>query len=290
MTENKFFMDTRPLTPEYLEVAKNELRETPEVVQKAIEELRKMLKEGNKYKFRDDDAFLTAMLRPVKFYPESAYKQFEKISAFRQKYSNVLANLDPNNETERIAIMQHDVVNVLVDRDQHGRRILILKVGGTWDPKSVSTDTIFRMLYMVHILGLCEPLTQVAGVVSIMDFDGMGMKQATSFSISFATMLLTFIQEAMPLRLKGLHIVNQPFIFNMVWKIFKPLIQEKLSKRLFLHGKKMTDLHKHIDVNHLPADYGGNLPKMNYTSKDWMPVIQEVAPETKAWNDYGYKK
>ena len=36
----------------------------------------------------------------------------------------------------------------------------------------------------------------------------------------------------MPLRLKEVHIVKQPFLFNMVWQIFKPLIKEKLKKRV----------------------------------------------------------
>lgn len=36
----------------------------------------------------------------------------------------------------------------------------------------------------------------------------------------------------MPLRLKEVHIVNEPFIFKIVWAIFKPLIKEKLASRV----------------------------------------------------------
>lgn len=39
-------------------------------------------------------------------------------------------------------------------------------------------------------------------------------------------------QEAMPLRLKEVHIVKQPFIFNVVWKVFQPFIREKLKSRV----------------------------------------------------------
>lgn len=46
--------------------------------------------------------------------------------------------------------------------------------------------------------------------------------------------LLGFIQEAMPLRLKEVHMVKQPFVFNIVWSMFKPFIQEKLKKRVCL--------------------------------------------------------
>lgn len=36
----------------------------------------------------------------------------------------------------------------------------------------------------------------------------------------------------MPIRLKAIHIVFQPAIFNVVWHIFKPFIKEKLNKRV----------------------------------------------------------
>lgn len=39
-------------------------------------------------------------------------------------------------------------------------------------------------------------------------------------------------QDAMPLRLKEVHIVRQPFIFNIIWNLFKPFMKEKLKKRV----------------------------------------------------------
>lgn len=103
---------------------------------------------------------------------------------------------------------------------------------GSWDTSKVSADQLFRIFYLIHEAAVLEPETQVRGVVVIMDFENLSMKQAMALSPAFSMRLLGFIQDAMPLRLKEVHMVKQPFIFNMVWKIFKPFIREKLGKRV----------------------------------------------------------
>lgn len=69
------------------------------------------------------------------------------------------------------------------------------------------------------------------------------------------------------------HIVKQPMLFNMVWKMFKPFVREKLKKRMFFHGSKMSSLHSYIPPSHLPKNYGGDLPEIDYTSADWYPSL-----------------
>lgn len=59
--------------------AKEELRETPEVRAKAIEELKKLLAENKDLYYPNDDDFLTVFLRPTKFYPESALKLVSRL-------------------------------------------------------------------------------------------------------------------------------------------------------------------------------------------------------------------
>lgn len=267
-------------------IAEQELRETSEISQAAIVELRRLLKEATDLYYKDDDDTMKVFLRPCHFYPESALKLMRKVAEFKRDNTPILRNLMPDDE--RSSFEDNEIVNVLTNRDAHGRRILVVNCGKLWDPKKVTSDSLFRIFYLVHVAAQVEPETQVKGVVAIMDFDGLGLKQISAMSPSFSKRLLTFIQDAMPLRMKQVHIVNQPYVFNMVWTLFKPFIREKLNSRMFFHGKDRKSLHKQMDPAFLPADYGGSLPKIDYGGKDWFPCVKDHEQHIASWNSFGF--
>lgn len=281
-----FDIDTSPPGPELLEFSRKDLRETPEVREAAILELRKLLHNATDLHYRDDDDFLMIFLRPCHFYAESALKMMRRIAEFKKNNYPLMHNLCP--EDEKISFTDHGIVNVLTNKDHKGRRVLLINCGKAWDPKAVSPEKLFRMFFLVHLVAQLEQSTQINGVVIIMDFDGLSLKQVKALSPSFSKLLLTFIQEAVPLRMKEVHIIKQPFIFNMVWTLFKPFIGEKLRTRLEFHGQDMKKLHKYIDPDYLPKNFGGNLPMLNYGSRDWYPCIEKYTDHISKWNTYGF--
>ncbi|KAJ8684222.1 hypothetical protein QAD02_020014 [Eretmocerus hayati] len=284
---SEFDLQEGPLDEESKALAVKELRETEENVKNGIEKLRQLLQDDKTLNYRTDDKFLIIFLRPCKFYPESAHALMKRIAEFRKTHYSLLNNLMPQDE--KSAFLENNVVNVLKNRDHKRRRVMVVNAGKSWDPSKVSADQMFRIFYLIHEIAILEPETQVHGVVVIMDFDGLSMKQVMALSPSFSMRLLSFIQEAMPLRLKEVHFVKQPFIFNMVWKIFKPFVKEKLNKRMFFHGSKMAELHKHLAPSHLPKNYGGQLPEIDYTGADWYPTVLKYEDHIREMNTYGFK-
>ncbi|EZA59216.1 clavesin-1 [Ooceraea biroi] len=283
-----FTIELNPPGPEARALAEKELRETDENVKKGIETLRKLLEEDKTIFYSTDDDFLMIFLRPCKFYPESALQLMKRVAEFKDKNAALLNNLMPNDEKE--GFMEHNIINVMKGKDHKHRRILMMNVGKPWDPSKITCDQMFRMLYLIHELAMQEPESQIYGSVVIMDFDGLSMKQVMGLTPTFSMRLLTFIQDAMPLRLKEVHIVKQPFLFNMVWQMFKPFVREKLKKRMFFHGTKMSSLHSHIPATHLPKNYGGELPEIDYTGADWYPEMIKHEQKIREWNTYGSRK
>lgn len=71
---NVFDIDVGPESAELLEFAKVTLRETPENREKGFKELRELLKQNPDLHYRDDEEFLTVILRCCHWYPEGAIK------------------------------------------------------------------------------------------------------------------------------------------------------------------------------------------------------------------------
>ncbi|XP_014292857.1 clavesin-1 [Halyomorpha halys] len=305
-------LETNPPTSELLKIAEKEVGETTTVVQEALVKMRLLLegssampkprallhccrtkptrnseREHPLLNFGLDDGILTIFLRRCKFYSEDALKLMKRVAAFKEE-NDIIANLDIE-DVENI-MLNHNVVNIMANRDQNGRRIIILNLGGAWNTIEVNGDQIFMLLYLAHIGIMLEPETQIRGVVVLFDFENFGESQKTKLTESFAKRIMKFIQNSMPLRLKGVHVVKYAFNIRDIWKPFERHIEEKLEERLFFHGNVMESLHKHIDPSYLPENYGGTLPRMSYTSADWLPVMKEIQSKVVAWNSFGYKK
>lgn len=98
-------------------------------------------------------------LRPCKYYPQSAYELIKRIADFKQKQAALLDNLIPSYEKK--SLLEHNLVNVLKNRDEKRRRVLIINIGKFWDPSKINADQLFRLLYLVHVAAMFEPETQV---------------------------------------------------------------------------------------------------------------------------------
>ncbi|XP_049775676.1 alpha-tocopherol transfer protein-like [Schistocerca cancellata] len=248
------------LGADFEQKAAQELRETPDVTEPAVARLKALLAEEDDLNVpKDDEEFLYIFLRPCKFYPESALKRMRSFYEFKLKQDRLVQQVMPHS-VERPLKLQ--IITILPNRDQHGRRILLIHAGRRWKPSECSLDELYCCVMLFLEIAVSEPRTQIAGVTVILDLEGLSMTQAMQFSPSFAKMLLHWVQDCIPIRLKAIHVVNQPYIFNMVFAIFKPFIKEKLRHRLHFHGRDRGSLLEHIEVKALPTELGGimNLP------------------------------
>ncbi|XP_015127415.1 alpha-tocopherol transfer protein-like [Diachasma alloeum] len=250
-----FHIEAQELTPELSAKARDELRETPEVVEQALAEMRELLKGEPDLNVPDDDYFFCKFLRPVKWHVKPAFELMKRFYRYKVTHPRICNNLIPSSDR---AIFESGVVTPLPVRAD-GCRVILIESGKRWKPKEIALEQIFRGVMMFLAAALNEPMTQVCGVQVILDMDGLSLSHVTYFTPSFASAVLEWVQKCLPVRLKGVHIINQPYIFNMVFAIFKPFLHEKLRKRVHFHGTNRPALLSHIEAKALPRRYGGDL-------------------------------
>ena len=273
---------------EYEEKARLELRETPEVVKESVAKLREILKGDSELDVPyEEEKFLLTFLRPCHFYPESAYQRMQNFFKFKVKYPKYCAGLIPSREKN---VFEQGILTVFPTRDHLGRRVLLIEAGKKWKPKQCTLDEIFKGVMLVLEAAISEPRTQVTGVQVILDMDGLSLSHVWQFTPGFAKAVVEWVQDCIPVRLKAVHIINQPYVFNMVFAIFKPLLNAKLRNRIHFHGTDRQSLLRHVDAKCLSKAYGGEVEIPEFPGGLLCDLLANYDAHYEMRNQNGYTK
>ena len=140
-----------------------------------------------------------------------------------------------------------------------------------WEPSERTLlDNLRANLIAIEML-LEEEETQICGIVIIGDFREFGFKQAKAMSPTIFRNYANVLLNCFPVRIKGIHVIEQPRIFTIVFAIVSQFMKEKLRKRVYLHGSDIAGLHQHIAKSILPNDFGGDNSPTDV--KEWLRFV-----------------
>ncbi|KAG5861197.1 Alpha-tocopherol transfer protein-like, partial [Gonioctena quinquepunctata] len=94
------------------------------------------------------------------------------------------------------------------------------------------------------------------GLIILFDMDGISFSHFLKVSIVVMKKLLYYLQEGMPIRLKGLHFCNIVSFMDKLLAMMKPFMKQELVESLFLHVQ-MDTVYDYVPKMILPKDYGG---------------------------------
>uniref|UniRef100_A0A3P9P4A0 Tocopherol (alpha) transfer protein n=1 Tax=Poecilia reticulata TaxID=8081 RepID=A0A3P9P4A0_POERE len=129
---------------------------------------------------------------------------------------------------------------------------------GSWNPKDWSAFQVFRVSLMTSEIISRETETQRRGLKAIFDLKGWSLGHALQINPSLARKISSVLSDSFPLKVRGIHLVNEPMFFRPVFAMIRPFLPDKIKQRVHMHG---TDFHRTLsdffspDV--LPPEYGG---------------------------------
>ncbi|XP_052125502.1 alpha-tocopherol transfer protein [Frankliniella occidentalis] len=230
-----------------------------------------------------DDPFLLRFLRARSFNVDRAHRLLKRYMRFKEENPTYQKDVDPEGFAD---LGEADLFTVFPYRDQEGRRIMLFKMGN-WDPSKVHIDDIFRATLIVLELGTMEPKTQINGGVVIFDLQGIGLQHAWQVTPTIAAKVIQLLETTLPMRTMAIHILNESWVFDIIYGLFSPLLADAAIDKVFFHGSDMSSLHEHIHPKHLPTRYGGTRHEVPYT--EWLDAMRTRNVFRRELKGLGYK-
>lgn len=242
-------------------VSKPNEEEDAAEVQRCIERLRELLQGEKTLKIRDDDKFLLRYLRWLSFDPDTAFNKMKDIYKFRAEKKEWHCSKPPC-EYEDILALNAQVM--LSDRDRRGRRVYLVKIGNIdTNKKNVTIYRLNQVDDMWMEVAMEEEETQKNGLAAIVDMEGYSLKLfrwLTPNNISTGSR--KFYNLAFPSI--DIHVVNTSFLMNTSIALVFPFLDSKVKEHIHFHNTDWPSLHKHINPEILPQEYGGHVPSLDY--------------------------
>lgn len=247
-------MSLSELPAHLVEKARKELNEDPKTRMQSIEDLRQKTNSRPDLRIEKSDKDLIKFLRARKFDLDRAFDLMVDYYECKQNLTELFGSYSPSREMKTF----ESGFNVTFpERDQEGRKVFVFRPG-FWDPAERQLiDNLRANLIAIEIL-LDEEETQISGIVIIADFREFGFSQAKAMQPSVFQTYGRVLLNCFPVRIKGIHIMQQPAIFTVIFTIISQFMKEKLRKRVRMHGADIAGLQKFINKELIPSDYGGD--------------------------------
>jgi len=203
--------------------------------------------------FVKDEAFLIRYLRGSNWRVQTA---IQLLTASYAQVQDFFPFMSAGTPATLDHVWDRNLVTIPVERDQHGRRVFIFRLG-EWCPQEITTKDFFTAAFTLFELVAHEEKTQVAGVTVVADIAGFGLKHLKVLGMDELQCLCNFLTGAFPLWFRKVHIINNPRLFNMFLTLCKPFVSERLRENITMHNYDLASLHSEVPAVLLPPYLGG---------------------------------
>ncbi|XP_012224572.1 alpha-tocopherol transfer protein-like [Linepithema humile] len=252
-----------------------ELNENPATRNKDVEIIKEWFaKQPHLPQFDDDQRILT-FLRGSKFSLEVCKRKLDNYFTMRTMIPEFFSNRDITKPVlqEVVKVVQ---IPPLPGLTKDGRRVIVMRAISK-DVPTPNVPEAMKLALMIGDIRLKEEQSGVAGDVYVLDASAATPAHFAKFTPSLVKKFLVCVQEAYPVKLKAVHVINVSPIVDTILNFVKPLLKEKIRNRIFMHSDLKT-LYDHIPKEILPTEYGGDAGPIQDIHEKWIKKLEEYGP------------
>ncbi|CAH2093611.1 unnamed protein product [Euphydryas editha] len=259
-------------TGEMWQKIREELNENAETKDQDLAHIKEWLKKEPHLPDEFDDQRLMTFLRGCKFSLEKCKRKLDMYFTMRSAVPEFFTERDVTRPElqEILKIVQMPPMPGLTP---DGRRVIIMR-GLDKDTQAPNVAHAFKLALMLGDVRLAEEKEGVAGDIYILDASVAMPNHFAKLTPTLVKKFLVCVQEAYPVKLKQVHIINISPLVDKIVNFVKPFLKEKIRERIFIHSD-VNDLYKYVPQEMLPSEYGGKAGSMNDLHDAWVKKLEE---------------
>ncbi|XP_055374812.1 alpha-tocopherol transfer protein-like [Condylostylus longicornis] len=193
----------------------------------------------------------------------------------RTNYSNIFLQRDPCSD-EAVKVLQTTDMLILPGVTPSGNKLLFYRLVDL-NPENFAFTESIKMFFMFADLRFIvpDPNGISSGEVPIFDMAGFSLKHLTRVVMSSLRVYMKFTQEAHPVRLKEIHVINCPSYLDKVLMIVKPFIKSEVFKLVKFHIPDSDTFYKYVPKEMLPNEYGGVAGDIKSIKEKWIALLKD---------------
>uniref|UniRef100_A0A6M2DE55 Putative phosphatidylinositol transfer protein sec14 n=1 Tax=Xenopsylla cheopis TaxID=163159 RepID=A0A6M2DE55_XENCH len=158
-------------------------------------------------------------------------------------------------------------------------------------PSAYNYDQAIRTFFMTIDMCLYSRGPR-PGLVFLFDMKGVSLGHLTRLRVAGTRKFFKYLQDALPAKLKAIHVMNVVPFFDKILLLIKPFMKKELMNMLHIHSSNI-DMEKFyaeiLPRSVLPSDFGGDLADCRTLHQEFCEKIQAhasyfVAEEQQRYN------
>lgn len=144
------------------------------------------------------------------------------------------------------------------------------------DFDDIEFNDVIKTFFIMSDVRLISPdlKTLTDGEIPIFDLAGVSYRHLSKVVLSTVRLYLKYTQEAHPVQVKQIHILNCTPIMDRIMGFMRPFMKTEVAKMINFHPPGLEKLHQFIPKDILPQEYGGNAGPIEEMKQYWISRIK----------------
>ncbi|XP_047516578.1 retinaldehyde-binding protein 1-like [Pieris napi] len=259
------------LHPDTLYQVRKEVNlEKPGEMKRAVNILKEWIKQQPHFIKKDfPDFYLETSIVGTKGSVERAKKQFDKVCTIKTLMPQFFDTYDVRKELA-IDLENSIYMAMLPKLTKEHYRVIVTKVVGVFENSSTYTKYFKFCLNMAEYAKSHDYVGSFRMIADLTDCNLMDC--ISKINLLEIRQVMSIFMDGYGMKIKGIHFISQSKAIDALLTIFKQVLKPKIAGRMHVH-KTYKDLHKIIEKDVLPSDFGGNERSMKELFDEWVDIL-----------------